>query len=706
MLVVAVAVDGIDGSLKAQRKVESPVNANAVREQPVADSFVMSVELLAMRIHPLAFAAAVCTVSATAQFHIVPVLDAGENPRDLNCDPEFSIYMIDSGWVQHLDQNATDAWTPAITLPFPVAFNGNSFTSFQANQSGVLTFTPNPWVQPAETNYALPSAQLPNNSVCVWGLYFNHGGSGLYTKTFGAAPYRQFWVHWCFASSDDISFTYWSIAFEETTGHIYIADQKTGGSPDVTSLTVGVQVSATEAYQVPTSPNVANVTAAAYNVDFADNAYYVIKPGATQTLDAFTEQDATADFAQTGSQAAIRAEVRNLGSQPITSLAMHYRVDGGAVQSAITTLPVPLQPAAVMDIEHPLPWVPVSSGMHAIDLWCNTPNGSTDQWPANDTIHFNIAVEDTFVVRTTLIEVFTSSTCGPCVGANAKLDTVIIPAIDNYCLIKYQMSWPSPGDPYYISTAGTRSSFYGISSIPDLRFDTHEESTQFLEPEDVEAYQEIPAYISMEVTDPVFTGTQVTGTVDVHVLVDMPGTDIRLQMAVVERMTTGNASTNGETEFHQVMMKMLPSAGGQYIGPLTAGQNLSFPISTDMSSTFVEEMDDLAIVAWVEEITPKRILQSACADVVGAVGINAAEVGAQLHVLPVPTDGPFTVIIPAELLRDSPRLVLYDAQSRAVWTSTQVSEHTLVDVPLAPGVYTVVVLSTSGQRSARVIVGR
>ncbi len=665
----------------------------------------MSVELLAMRIHPLAFVAAVCTVSATAQFHIVPVLDAGENPRDLNRDPEFSIYMIDSGWVQHLDQNATDAWTPPIALPFPMSFNGSTFTSFQADQAGVLTFSPNPWLQPAETNYALPSAQIPDNSVCVWGLYFNHGGSGLYTKTFGAAPYRQFWVHWCFASSDNVSFTYWSIVFEETTGHIYIADQKTGYPPDLSTLTLGVQVNANEAYQVPASPNVASVCGAAYNVDFADNAYYVIKPGATQSSDAFTEQDATADFAQTGSPVAIRAEVRNLGSQPITSLSMHYRVDGGAVESAMVSIPA-LPTAAVADVEHPLPWVPASSGMHTIDLWCNAPNGTTDQWPANDTIHFTIAVEDTFVVRTTLIEMFTSSTCSPCVGANAKLDTVIIPAIDNYCLIKYQMSWPGDGDPYYISAAGTRSSFYNISSIPDLRFDTHEESTQFLEPVDVEAYQEIPAYMSMQVIDAVFTGTQVSGTVEVQVLVDMPGTDIRLQMAVVERMTTGNASTNGETEFHQVMMKMLPSVSGQYIGPLSAGQSLSYTVNTDMSGTFVEEMDDLAIVAWVEEIIPKRILQSACADVVGAVGVTTLGTGPALRVVPVPSDGAFTVTVPADMLRDSPRLVLYDAQSRIVWSSNQVFERNLVDAPLAPGVYTVVVASGNGQRSARVIVGR
>ncbi|MBK6776668.1 MAG: T9SS type A sorting domain-containing protein [Flavobacteriales bacterium] len=659
-----------------------------------------------MRTPILTIAVVACTLAATAQFHIVPVLDAGENPRDLNRDPEFSIYMIDSGWVQHLDQNATDAWTPPIALPFPVAFNGSSFTSFQANQSGVLTFTPNPWVQPAETNYALPSAQLPNNSVCVWGLYFNHGGSGLYTKTFGTTPHRQFWATWCFASSDDISFTYWSIAFEETTGHIYIADQKTGGAPDVTSLTVGVQVSATEAYQVPTSPNVANVTGAAYNVDFADNGYYVIKPGTTHSLDAFTEQEATTAYAQVGSAIPLRAEVRNLGTQTITDLMMHYRVDGGAVQSANALMFAPLATGAMGVLEHPQLCTFNTAGTHNIDLWCNAPNGGIDQWPANDTIHFTIAVEDTFVVRTTLFEMFTSSSCGPCVSANTQLDSVILPQVDNYCLIKYQQSYPAPGDPYFIPTASTRAGHYGVNGIPQLMIDATEISLQFFTVDDVADHQDIPSFMSMDIVDATFTGTLVTGSVEIEVLKDLPQTDLRLQIAIVEKLTTGNVSTNGETEFHHVMMKMLPSASGLIIGALSNGQSLSFSINTGMAGTFVEEMDDLAIVAWVEEIMPKRILQSACADVMGAVGISGIEDGAQLRVLPIPTNGPFTVIVPADLLRDSPRLVLFDAQSRAIWTTTQLSERTLVDVAVAPGVYTVVVTSGNGQRSARVIVGR
>ena len=236
--------------------------------------------------------------------------------------------------------------------------------------------------------------------------------------------------------------------------------------------------------------------------------------------------------------------------------------------------------------------------------------------------------------------------------------------------------------------------------------DATEISLQFFTVDDVADHQDIPSFMSMNIVDATFTGTLVTGSVEIEVLKDLPQTDLRLQIAIVEKLTTGNVSTNGETEFHHVMMKMLPSASGLIIGALSNGQSLSFSINTGMTGTFVEEMDDLAIVAWVEEIMPKRILQSACADVMGAVGISGIEDGAQLRVLPIPTNGPFTVIVPADLLRDSPRLVLYDAQSRAIWTTTQLSERILVDVAVAPGVYTVVVTSGNGQRSARVIVGR
>ena len=67
-----------------------------------------------------------------------------------------------------------------------------------------------------------------------------------------------------------------------------------------------------------------------------------------------------------------------------------------------------------------------------------------------------------------LYEMFTSSTCGPCVAANEVLTEVLDANPDEYTLIKYQMDWPGNGDPYYTQEGGVRKSYYGVYFVPDL----------------------------------------------------------------------------------------------------------------------------------------------------------------------------------------------------------------------------------------------
>ncbi|MEA2041791.1 MAG: hypothetical protein U9N85_04485, partial [Bacteroidota bacterium] len=76
--------------------------------------------------------------------------------------------------------------------------------------------------------------------------------------------------------------------------------------------------------------------------------------------------------------------------------------------------------------------------------------------------------------RTALYEEFTSSTCPPCYTFNISYfnDSYLSSNAGTFTLIKYQMSWPSPGDDYYTEEGGTRRSFYGISGVPTLYLDS------------------------------------------------------------------------------------------------------------------------------------------------------------------------------------------------------------------------------------------
>ena len=98
----------------------------------------------------------------------------------------------------------------------------------------------------------------------------------------------------------------------------------------------------------------------------------------------------------------------------------------------------------------------------------------------------------------------------------------------------------------------------------------------------------------------------------IHVIADvMPyiETSARVYITVNEKLTTGNVGTNGETEFHHVMMKMLPNGQGSTIDFVPNElQRLEF--TQDMSSTHVEEMSDLEVSIFVQNNSSKEIYNS------------------------------------------------------------------------------------------------
>mgnify|MGYP006211138617 CR=1 FL=1 len=81
-------------------------------------------------------------------------------------------------------------------------------------------------------------------------------------------------------------------------------------------------------------------------------------------------------------------------------------------------------------------------------------------------------------------------------------------------------------------------------------------------------------------------------------------------VAVIEKTTTGNIGSNGETSFKHVMMKMVPDASGTIINT-TAGTPITGQISAIISSgTFIEDLNDLEVIVFIQNATTKEIMQS------------------------------------------------------------------------------------------------
>ena len=214
-----------------------------------------------------------------------------------------------------------------------------------------------------------------------------------------------------------------------------------------------------------------------------------------------------------------------------------------------------------------------------------------------------------------LYQVFTASTCSGCPWGNQVLDGYLSNNIGEYSLVKYQVNWPGVGDPYFIQSADDRRDYYVVTAVPDLFInDTNLlpfDITQSII--DSQANKMTSMGITVDTAE-ITIGGQINIDLELEVDADYAA-GLKLQVAVVERLTTGNVGNNGETEFHNVMMHMFPNGYGTLMPAITVGNNQSYSFNYDMSTTFMEQASDLIVVVFVEDTVTKEIIQSAMVDV-------------------------------------------------------------------------------------------
>jgi hypothetical protein len=249
-----------------------------------------------------------------------------------------------------------------------------------------------------------------------------------------------------------------------------------------------------------------------------------------------------------------------------------------------------------------------------------------DNNPDNDTLTETIVRDQNVVWKKPLFEVFTSSTCGPCGPVNDHLDDILADNPGMYSLVKYPQKFPAPGDPYFIVDAETRLDYYGISGIPELQLNAAVVGgaisfSQFDFNEVTMEASDIKVEISENQT---FVNSAGILFIEGSVVPfsNYPAGKM-LRVAVVEKKTTGNVGNNGETEFHNELMVMLPDAYGTPLAALATGQPVPFSFSHDMTTTFVEELTDLALIVFIQDDATKEILQSAMfnvGDVIQQIG--------------------------------------------------------------------------------------
>jgi hypothetical protein len=332
----------------------------------------------------------------------------------------------------------------------------------------------------------------------------------------------------------------------------------------------------------------------------------------------------------------VTGSVINYGTSNITSLELNYKINSGTTNTT-TVSSINIAPGASYSYTCTQPWA-ATPGNYTVTTWISAVNGATpDPCPANDTLTKAVAVATQSTTRLPLYEEFSSSTCSPCASFSSSTFVPFETAHGTeFSLVKYQMNWPAEtgfpnGDPYYTTEGGTRRTYYGVNGVPDLFIDGANSTMTSGGMVSELAAEAAKSTFFVITTAPTYTGT--TATIPITINPYITGS-FKVYAVVVEKTTTGNVGTNGETSWSHVMMKMLPNGSGTVVS-FTAGTPYTHTYTQDLSTTHVEQMSDLQAVVFVQENTTKEVFQSANADIL-LTGIEEINSFGSLSVYPNP----------------------------------------------------------------------
>lgn len=396
----------------------------------------------------------------------------------------------------------------------------------------------------------------------------------------------------------------------------------------------------------------------------------------------------------------ITGTVRNFGYSPITALTLNYKI--GAAGATQTTVLSGLNITAGSNYNFTCtqPWA-ATPGSYNVYTWVSDVNSAgVDCNQVNDTVIKTINIATQTTTRRPVFEEFTSSTCSPCASFNSGTFTPFINSYGSqFSLVKYQMNWPSAtgfpnGDPYYTAEGGVRRDYYGVNAVPDLYVDGRSSGmTATTMQSEMTTDAAKGTFFAISGLTPTYSGNTITVPVSIMPYVSGP---FQLHVVVVEKTTTGNVSSNGETSFKHVMMKMLTSGAGSTVN-FTAGTTYTNTFTQDMSSTKVEEMSDLMVVVMVQELSSKEIFQAAESDIAMGITENSND---NITVYPIPANENITISN-----AQHSNIMLYDVLGNLVISANDIdNEYRLNVSTLTKGTYILKIVNDDKISSRKITV--
>jgi hypothetical protein len=247
-------------------------------------------------------------------------------------------------------------------------------------------------------------------------------------------------------------------------------------------------------------------------------------------------------------------------------------------------------------------------------------------------------------IKNSILEHFTNSTSLEAVEADSIVKQFVADHSSLVVDIQYHMDYPGE-DPMNINNPvppSVRSFNYGVPNVPyavlnggsdsEYRYDFSGPSEQPDEEVLTATSLEIPPFdVDLNV---VFLNNNLEGNVKVTCNKELFNSNIQLYVVVIEKLVTAYTGAGQTTSFRNVVMDMLPSAGGKLLG-----NDWSSGIYKDLDfnwsyASYVEDVNDLEVVAFILDRDHDQVLQTAVVDYSPGVGyenIPSDEAGLALY---------------------------------------------------------------------------
>ena len=299
----------------------------------------------------------------------------------------------------------------------------------------------------------------------------------------------------------------------------------------------------------------------------------------------------------------ISFSVQNTGSDTITSFEAKFKMNGVTIKETFETELAKHETKQFSFSKQ----ITLSPNEYNSEIEITAVNGQEDQNTVNNIVNKNILVAMRKVQRMPMFEHFSSSTCNSCTTLERTMQELRDNNPGKYVYTKYVMNFPHPGDPYYNEEGGKRKNFYNVQGVPFMAYNGIGRSFNAVTQEELDEIYNTPAFIDIKGSFNI-DGNNINIVADVMSYIDID--NVKVHVTVNEKTTTKNKTYDfGLDEFHHVMMGMFPDADGSTTNFKT-GERQRFEFSHDMSTTFVEEIKDLEVTLWIQDIDTREIFNS------------------------------------------------------------------------------------------------